>query len=73
MWPDPHRPCLDYMTDSLIIIPHNLIVSITNLNTNVNKLYSAPREIMLVENNNDVFASVENIIVKFVNSMICYI
>ena len=38
--------------------------SLTNLNSNVNKLNSAPREIMLVENNNDVFASAENIIVN---------
>ena len=55
---------------ALIIIPHYLIVSITNLNNNVNKLYSAPNEIMLVGNNNNMFACVDkyeqNIIAKFV-------
>ena len=37
------------MIGALIIMSHYLIVSITNLNSNVNKLYSRPlREIMLI-------------------------
>ena len=65
------------MIGALIIMPYYLIVSITNLNSNVNKLYMCvPREIILVGNNNDVFACIDvykqNVIVKFVISVICY-
>ena len=65
------------MTDALIIMSHNLIASITNLKNNVNKLYSAPNEIMLVGNSNNMFACVDmyeqNINAKFVIFMMYYI